>query len=297
MTRIKKRRIGKETYFYLEHSYREKGRVEKKERYLGKRLPGDLERVKKDFLYGINKERFFREFDSIKEEYIKQEKKMPDVISEKQKEIFMIRFTYDTNRIEGSRLTLRETSDLLEKGITPREKSISDTREAEAHLKVFHLMCEYEKDLSLQVILYWHKMLFKDTKPESAGRIRDYQVGISGSRFMPPSPPEVIPLLQEFFRWYQKSKKTLHPVEFAALAHLRFVTIHSFGDGNGRMSRLIMNFILNKYGFPMLNIPYEKRKGYYNALERAQTIQKESIFVQWFFRRFLKECGRLIEGR
>jgi hypothetical protein len=67
MTRIKKRRIGKETYFYLEHSYREKGRVEKKERYLGKRLPGDLERVKKDFLYGINKERFFREFDSIKE--------------------------------------------------------------------------------------------------------------------------------------------------------------------------------------------------------------------------------------
>ncbi|MBU3958163.1 MAG: Fic family protein, partial [Nanoarchaeota archaeon] len=64
------------------------------------------------------------------------------------------------------------------------------------------------------------------------------------------------PLLEEFFGWYNKNKGRLHSVELAALAHLKFVTIHPFSDGNGRISRLLMNFVLHKHGFPMLNIPY-----------------------------------------
>ncbi|OQX19806.1 MAG: hypothetical protein BWK75_05355, partial [Candidatus Altiarchaeales archaeon A3] len=55
------------------------------------------------------------------------------------------------------------------------------------------------------------------------------------------------------------------------------------------------NFVLKKYNYPMLNIPYEKRAGYYNALERAQTKNEENIFVQWFFRRYVKEYERYLE--
>ncbi len=170
---------------------------------------------------------------------------------------FAIRFTYDTPRIEGSKLTLRETADLLERGTTPRAKPLEDVKEAEAHKELFYEILAYKKDLSLSTILYWHKKLFQATKPDIAGRLRRHQVAISGSKFVPPFPAEVYPLLMEFFRWYAKNKNRLHPVELAAFVHLKFVTTHPFADGNGRISRLLMNFILNRHGYPMLNVPYE----------------------------------------
>jgi len=101
-------------------------------------------------------------------------------------------------------------------------------------------------------------------------------------------------LLKEFFDWYNKNKKKMHPVELAALVHLKFVTVHPFSDGNGRISRLMMNFILHKNGFPMLDILYEKRTSYYNALERAQLKKNGMIFLQWFFRKYLEENKRFL---
>lgn len=102
-------------------------------------------------------------------------------------------------------------------------------------------------------------------------------------------------MLQEFFRWYSKNKNKIHPVELAALVHLKFVTIHPFADGNGRISRLIMNFILHKKGYPMLDIKYERRNRYYTALERSQIKKTENTFVQWFMRRYLIAHDQYIE--
>jgi len=93
----------------------------------------------------------------------------------------------------------------------------------------------------------------------------------------------------EFFKWYDRNKDKIHPVQLAGLVHLKLVTIHPFTDGNGRVSRLMMNFVLYKHGYPMFNITYEKRAGYYSALERSQTKKQEDIFLQWFFNRYLNE--------
>jgi Fic family protein len=213
---------------------------------------------------------------------------LPPSAIQKRDRSFSVKFTYDTSRIEGSKLTYRETADLLERGLSPRQKPIEDIKEAQAHDRVFLEALEYEKDLSYQVVLMWHKRLFKETKPDIAGKVRNHQVAISGSRFMPPSPVEVQPLLREFFRWYDRNKSSMHPVELAAGVHLRFVTVHPFADGNGRMSRLLMNFVLHRHGFPPLNIPYEGRRSYYNALERSQVKGNDSTFIQWFFRKYLK---------
>lgn len=79
------------------------------------------------------------------------------------------------------------------------------------------------------------------------------------------------------------------------IAHLKFVTIHPFGDGNGRVSRLVMNFILNKKDYPMLDIPYEDRNSYYNSLERSQLKEEERIFLQWFVKRYIKEHKRYLK--
>jgi len=289
MVKINKKEIGNQHYYYLEHSFRKNGKVQKKEQYLGKQIPKNIDELKNKFVYEIYKDKWFNLFDEIKKNYIKNKKLTPLSIKEKELETFAIKFTYNTQRIEGSKLTLRETANLLEKGITPKEKPIRDIKEAEAHKKVFLEILNYKRDLSLQIILYWHKKLFEEAKKDIAGKIRNYQVMISRSKFVPPMPVELQTLLKEFIDWYNKNKNKLHPVELAALLHLKFVTIHPFGDGNGRISRLMMNFILNKNNFPMLNIPYEKRDSYYTALERSQTKNKEGIFLQWFFKRYLKE--------
>jgi len=289
MVAIKKKIIGKQEYYYLEHSFRKDGRILKTEKYLGKEIPQEIDKMKKDFAAEVYKEKWNKTLDDIQANFSKQEKKIPAFAKENEKETFSIRFTYDTSKIEGSKLTLRETAELLEKGLTPKSKPISDIKEAEAHQKIFYEITDYKKELSLQIVLYWHKKLFEQTKLEIAGKIRNYQVKISGSKFMPPFPAELQPLLNEFFEWYAKIKTKIHPVELAALVHLKFVTIHPFGDGNGRISRLLMNFVLNKHKFPLFNIPYENRSGYYTALERAQIKNEERIFVQWFVKRYIKE--------
>ena len=146
----------------------------------------------------------------------------------------------------------------------------------------------------MHVILDRQWNLFNKNKPDIAGKIRQYQVRIGGSKFMPPSPVEVYPMLTEFFKWYRMNKDKLHPIEFAALAHLRFVTVHPFGDGNGRITRLVMNFALNRKKYPMFDITYEGRNSYYNALERSQVKKDEKIFLQWFVKRYIKEYKRYL---
>jgi len=292
MVSIKKRRIGGRIYYYLEHSLRREGRVKKREKYIGRNIPKNIEAVKAGFLYSIYREKWFDVFDRIKKNYSKEEKLTPKSARQEEFRKFSIRFTYDTQRIEGSKLTLRETAELLEAGVAPSGKPIRDVKEAEAHQKIFNDMLKQQEDLSLQLILYWHTKLFEATKQDIAGRIRKHQVAISGSKFVPPSPAEILPLLRDFFRWYERSKQKLHPIELASLAHLKFVTVHPFADGNGRISRLIMSSILNRNGFPMLNIAYQNRSSYYTALERSQTKRQDQIFMQWFFRRYVKEYGR-----
>ena len=211
----------------------------------------------------------------------------------KEMENFSIKFTYATNRIEGSTLTLRETALLLEKGVTPSRRPIEDVKETEKHRKVFYDMLSYEKEISLATLLDWHKKLFEETK-EEAGKIREYPVGISGSKYKPPYPVELDLLLTEFFDWYKKNRNKLYPVYLAALVHLKFVTIHPFGDGNGRISRLLMNYVLNKNGYPMMVIDYNDRNSYYNALERSQLTKDESIFSLWLFKRYLKEYKKYL---
>lgn len=297
MVQLKKRTVGRQTYYYLEHSVRKGGKVAKKEKYLGKDIPADIESIKKGLIFEIYTEKWFGLFDTIKKRFVQEQALLPPSAKEKELQTFAIKFTYDTNRIEGSRLTLKETSNLLENGIAPKSRPMADVKEAEAHEKVFYEMLGHGKGLSLQAILKWHKGLFENTKPDIAGRIRQHQVAISGSEFMPPFPAEVHPLLRDFFKWYGTSGNKLNPVELSALVHLKFVTIHPFSDGNGRISRLMMNFVLHRKGYPPLDIPYGNRNSYYNALERAQTRKDEDIFLKWFFRRYTKGHRRYLRER
>ena len=295
MVSVKKKTIRGNTYYYLEHTVRVDGRIKKEEKYLGKKIPKNIEDLKNEFLSQIYLGRWTPQLEKIKTNYSKDIKSMPDSLREKQKHIFSIKFTYDTNRIEGSTLTLRETAYLIEKGITPSGISLDDVKEAEAHEKLFYEVLDYQKNLTRAIILKWHYKLLKDTKKDIAGKVRQHQVAISGSTYMPPSPVEVEPLLKDFFKWYGKNKDKMNPVELAAMSHLKLVTIHPFADGNGRISRLILNYILQHNQYPLFNIPYQNRSSYYNALERAQTKKQEHIFIHWMIKKYLKEHKKYVK--
>ncbi len=294
MVSIAKRTVRGTTYYYLEHTMRAGTKFVRKSKYLGKEVPDDIERLQKEFLAELKKERWFEDFDSIRRSYAAEARSLPPSARDKLLREFSVRFTYDTQRIEGSTLSLRQTSQLLEEGISPSGKPVADVREAAAHQRVFLAMQKERSDLSLRLVLDWHWEVFKETKPDVAGKVRRHGVRIAGSRFVPPSPVELQPMLDEFFGWYRRGEAFLHPVELAALAHLRFVTIHPFADGNGRISRLIMNFALRRAGYPMFNIEARDRAAYYNALERSQLRSEEGIFAAWLFRRYKKEFARYV---
>lgn len=167
MVTIRKKTVEGNEYYYLEHSLRKNGKIEKKELYLGKEIPKDIEKIKKEFISEIYNETWLNQLDRIKENYSKEQKKTPISAKEKEIENFMIKFTYNTQRIEGSKLTLRDTANLLEKGETPK-KPLRDVKEAEAHKKLFYEMLNYKKDLNFQIALLWNKILLENTKPDIA---------------------------------------------------------------------------------------------------------------------------------
>lgn len=143
-------------------------------------------------------------------------------------------------------------------------------------------MIRTKSAITLKNTLDWHSSIFYDTMQHLAGKIRDKRIVVTGSKSTFPHPKFVPALLNQFYKWYAaESKNNTNPVEFAGLVHFRFVSIHPFGDGNGRISRILMNNVLNSSKYPMLNIRYSDRYHYYSALEKAQIETDEIIFLKW----------------
>jgi len=293
MVNVVKRRKGNQDYYYLYHDSK-KGKRKQHEVYLGKVIPEDIEERKKSFAIAIAQDGWISEIQKIHKNFKNEQKTIPKSIQEKNLKSFSVKFTYNTQRIEGSTLTLKDTILLLEDGLSPSNRPNNDIKETELHQKLFLEVIKQKDELSLDLVKKWHKKLFTQTKPDIAGLLRDYDVRIGHSKFIPPPYTAVNLLASGFFKWYNVNKKKLNPVELAALVHLKFVTIHPFDDGNGRITRLMMNHVLNKFDYPLMNIDYNDRRSYYTALEKSQTRDDDLPFLQWFMKRYLKTWKKYI---
>lgn len=195
-----------------------------------------------------------------------------------------LEYTFESNRIEGNTMTLRETDLVINEGLTISGKSMREHLEVinhqEAIAYIKHLM-EKNTPLNEREVLSIHNLILRGINPEDAGRYRKVQVMIKGSSYMPPQPFLVSKEMEDFFIWYETHKNALHPIVLAAELHERLVTIHPFIDGNGRTSRLVMNLILLQNGYVIANIKgdYDSRMQYYNALEIAQTQKNKEDFL------------------
>lgn len=268
--------VKKGNYYYLKYSFREGGKVITTEKYLGKEIPKDIESIKLSL--GVeHKKTLYKILEKIRGSFQAEWKRAPASAKQREKEEIAIAFTYNTNAIEGSTITLEETREIVVDKTAPN-KPLRDIKETEAHFKAFLEMLDLKEKLSKDLLLKWHKAIFEETKADIAGRYRDFLVRVGPYRA--PDWQDVEKLMANLFKFLNKVK--LNPVELAARAHYKFEKIHPFGDGNGRIGRLIMNHILWHHGYPMLIIEYAKRKSYYKALQKS-----EDAFVNYFLRRYI----------
>ncbi len=280
--RVIKREKGGNEYFYLQHSFRNKGKVVTREVYLGKEVPKNIEEIKQK-LETQSKADIYNKLAKIKKNFQSEWKKLPKSAIERELKEIAIAFTYNTNAIEGSAITLEEAREIIEYKIAPH-KPLYDIKEAESHAAVFIKMLDRKIPISIPFILYWHKEVFGETKHDIAGVFRRYHVRVGD--YVAPDWQEVGKLMKQFIVFIRAAERirqhTMNPVELAGRAHYKFEKIHPFGDGNGRIGRLMMNYILWHSGYPMIIIEYKKRKSYYKALRK-----NEEQFLKYFLKRYL----------
>ena len=217
-------------------------------------------------------------------------------LSEKDKDRLSRRFTvdfnYNSNHIEGNTLTYGQTEILLLFGKVIGEADIHDVQEMAASNVGLRMMTDEAaiKDMPLtqNFIRTLHKTLLREdytvyrnlpggvqtsyvihagqykTRPNSV--ITRY-----GDRFEYASPEETPSLMADLVDWYNVAEKEgkLSPVELAALFHYRYIRIHPFEDGNGRIARLMVNFILARHDYPMIVVRSRKKSEYLEALHQT----------------------------
>jgi Fic family protein/DNA-binding XRE family transcriptional regulator len=196
-----------------------------------------------------------------------------------------LEYTFESNRIEGNTLTLKETDLVINEGLTISGRSMREHLEAINHKDAILLVKELaqaETIIAAKDVLSIHQLVLRGIENSYAGKYRNVQVMIKGSTHLPPAPYLVEKQMEDFFYWYQDNRKAMHPVLLAAEMHERLVTIHPFIDGNGRTSRLLMNLILLQSGYVIANIKGDtkSRMAYYTALEEAQTKGKKDTFLK-----------------
>lgn len=195
-----------------------------------------------------------------------------DILTEL-KQRYDVRFTYHSNAIEGNTLTQSETELVLSKGITIGGKTLNEHLEAIGHkeaIDYIETLAQGDRAITAWEIKQIHNLILRKINPEEAGSYRSLDVMAAGTNYRYPAHYLVPQLMTDFVDWLNGAVSELHPVNYATLAHYRFVSIHPFRDGNGRTGRLLMNLLLIRAGYPIVVIDNQVRNEYINALAHGQ---------------------------
>lgn len=205
---------------------------------------------------------------------------------------FMLEFNYNSNHIEGNTLTYGQTEMLLMFGKVVDEANMKDLEEMKASnvglQMVKEMALDKEQPLTEYFIRTLHKTLLREDytayKELPDGTITSYIVHagqyktrpnsvitVTGERFEYASPEETPALMTDLLQWYNQAETegALTPIELASLFHYRYIRIHPFEDGNGRISRLMVNYILYRHGYPMIVVKSSDKNNYLTALNRC----------------------------
>lgn len=283
---IEEKKINGNTYLYLSKTIRtSKNKYKKIRQYIGNKL-SDISEIeyKLNEKIPINPTLKIKQINllkKIKNNYLKKSNKKMVVTILKTEKYRLYKFIYNTNHIEGNPLSFEDTKEILDTLKQSNKKHKRDEQEVINMKCCLDYIMHTKDELDLNFILKLHKLEMKGVDKE-AGQFRNKQNIINN--YLPPKPEDVPRKMQELVEWYKKAKSKLHPFELASLMHYKFVKIHPFMDGNGRMSRLLMNYILIKNNYPLLNITTTDKIRYYFVLME----QKEKIGQRKFLNYLLE---------
>ena len=211
------------------------------------------------------------------------------------KSYFDIELTYNSNAIEGNTLTYNETKIVLNEGLTIGGKRLNEHLEVINHKEAIDFIEDIldKKEITQKDIKDIHYLILKSIDNKNAGRYRDIEVGVRKSdgtihKFC--HPIEVSYEMEKFVDSINSHNENV--VMLSALAHLKFVSIHPFSDGNGRTARLLMNLILLQKGYPTTIIKKEDRVEYIKAIETFQDSEDDSIFCKFIAQKVLESFDR-----
>ena len=300
MVILRKVKSRNKEYWVLVHSVRKGKKIIQRNKYIGKKLPPKerLEYLKKEFIKEIKGERYkylssedIENIEGKKEEYNKEIGKLSKFEKNKRLGEFIVRYTYDSSKLSGLDVTLRQTYLILEKRIVPKGfKNLVVVRELENHEKCIIAITEYKGKLDIKFIKKMHNILFAGIDDSIAGKLRyeiKRDVKIAGTIYLPPRWQNLKKEIDNFFRWYISENRKLHPLELAAFVHLKVASIQPFVDGNSRLARLLMNWILWKRKYPPIDIPVEDLEEYYDMLDSYQIEKKEKPFINYIKKKYL----------
>ncbi len=326
MARIVKRKVKGKLYYYLEESVKHGRKWKKESAYLGDSIPGpnELRKIFHIFVIRLEKEGVFG-ITPPYTEFLTRKMAIKIESAMKSKEIFLraltpaqkaefirrekITFISDSNAIEGSTLDYALTKQVLDgqARLNRLEKSgmlVTGTeKEAQEAINLDKCLHYYAKYLSTQheideeMILRLHYVLLSKIEgyEKYRGIWRPVNVMIRGSTHVFPHHAEVFGLMQNLINWHKANKGLIHPVELASKFHTKFTTIHPFADGNGRMARLLMNYILQSSGFPFTNIPL-RRRGKYMKTQAAGNKNDHKPFTLFLIEETIKQGKKLGKG-
>lgn len=212
---------------------------------------------------------------------------------------FRLWWTYHSNAIEGNTLTQGETEMFLMEGLTAKGKPLKDHLDLRGHSNAINYLLGFIHDkevLTEAAIRKLHEILLVEpyqvqaVTPDGLPTMKTVALGQyktqpnhvrtpTGETHFYATPEETPAKVQDLMNWYrdEAAKRALHPVEIAARFHHRFTEIHPFDDGNGRMSRLLMNLMLMQEGYPPAVIRIGERDQYLAALRRADAGESDDF--------------------
>ncbi len=197
----------------------------------------------------------------------------PLIVSELKK-LYDVQFTYNSNALEGNTLSMSETELVLTTGITIGGKTLQEHLEVVGHkdaIDYIEILAQQDTTIGEWEIKQIHNLIIRAITPEEAGKYRQLDVKAAGTNYLYPAHYLLPQLMTEFINWLNSElARSLHPIEYATTAHFRFVSIHTFRDGNGRTARLLMNLLLLRAGYPIVIISNQIRNDYINAIAYGQ---------------------------
>ncbi len=215
---------------------------------------------------------------------------LKDEYQERLNRKFMLEFNYNSNHLEGNTLTYGQTEALLLFGRvndSAKMKDLEDMKASNIALKMMEEQAKTEYPLTETFIRQLHKTLMREdyveyrSLPDGTSWHYTVHAGIyktrpnsvitpSGERFEYASPEETPALMTDLISWYRAEEKgALSPIELATLFHFRYIRIHPFEDGNGRIARLLVNYILLRHGYPMIVVRTADKNAYLDALDKC----------------------------